>query len=145
MSPETIFHLSNSIALLGWILLIVISPFWLSFDKPLIGIVIALFALTYFWLLAQNFRFSDMEKFNTLDGVMELFTSKIAVTTAWLHFLAFDLLAGIWIKKNAMQHGIKHWILLPCFFFTFMIGPVGVLLYLIIRTIHTKQYFADNH
>ena len=133
MTPDSIFQLSNTIALLGWLILVIASPFWVSFDKLLIGIVITLFALTYFWLLAQNFKFSDMEKFSTLDGVMELFTSKIAVTTAWLHFLAFDLMAGIWIKKNAVQHGIKHWILLPCFFFTFMIGPVGVLLYLLIH------------
>lgn len=145
MTPDSIFQLSNTIALLGWLILVIASPFWVSFDKLLIGIVITLFALTYFWLLAQNFKFSDMEKFSTLDGVMELFTSKIAVTTAWLHFLAFDLMAGIWIKKNAVQHGIKHWILLPCFFFTFMIGPVGVLLYLLIRFVHTKQYFADNY
>ncbi len=145
MTPDAIFQLSNSIALLGWLVLVIASPFWLSFDKLLIGIVVTLFALTYFWLLAQNFKFSDMEKFSTLDGVMELFTSKIAVTTAWLHFLAFDLMAGIWIKKNAVVHGIKHWVLLPCFFFTFMIGPVGVLFYLIIRFVHTKQYFADNY
>jgi hypothetical protein len=145
MTPDSIFQLSNTIALLGWLILVIASPFWVSFDKLLIGIVVTLFALTYFWLLAQNFKFSDMEKFSTLDGVMELFTSKIAVTTAWLHFLAFDLMAGIWIKKNAVQHGIKHWILLPCFFFTFMIGPVGVLLYLLIRFVHTKQYFADNY
>jgi hypothetical protein len=145
MTPDSIFQLSNTIALLGWLILVIASPFWVSFDKLLIGIVVTLFAITYFWLLAQNFKFSDMEKFSTLDGVMELFTSKIAVTTAWLHFLAFDLMAGIWIKKNAVQHGIKHWILLPCFFFTFMIGPVGVLLYLLIRFVHTKQYFADNY
>lgn len=75
MSPETIFHLSNIIALLGWIFLVVFSPFLHAFDKPLIGIVIALFILTYFWLLAQNFQFSEMEKFSTLDGVMELFTN----------------------------------------------------------------------
>lgn len=145
MTPDAIFQLSNTIALLGWLVLVIASPFWVSFDKLLIGIVVTIFALTYFWLLAQNFKFSEMEKFSTLDGVMELFTSKIAVTTAWLHFLAFDLMAGIWIKKNATVHGIKHWLLLPCFFFTFMIGPVGVLLYLLIRFIHTKQYFADNY
>lgn len=145
MTPDAIFQLSNTIALLGWLVLIIASPFWVSFDKFLIGIVVTIFALAYFWLLAQHFQFSEMEKFGTLDGVMELFTSKTAVTTAWLHFLAFDLMAGIWIKKNAAVHGIKHWLLLPCFFFTFMIGPAGVLLYLLIRFIHTKQYFADNY
>jgi len=145
MTPDTLFQLSNSIALLGWCVLIIASPFWFAYDKLLIGIIITLFALAYFWLFVQNFKFSDLEKFSTLDGVMELFTGKIAVTIAWLHFLAFDLMAGIWIKRNAVLHGIKHRILLPCFFLTFMLGPIGILLYLLIRFIHTKQYFADNY
>ena len=145
MTPDVIFQLSNSIALLGWLVLVIASPFWVSFDKLLIGIVVPLFAITYCWLLSQNFQFSDMEKFSTLDGVMELFTSKVSVTAAWLHFLAFDLMAGIWIKKNAVAHGIKHWILLPCFFLTFMFGPLGVLLYLLVRFAHTRQYFANNY
>ena len=76
---------------------------------------------------------------------MELFTNKVAVTSAWVHFLAFDLMVGIWIKKNAMKHGISHWLLIPCFFFTFMIGPMGLLIYLLIRWIKTKQYFAANY
>lgn len=145
MTTDSIFQLSNSMALLGWIVLLIASPFWISFDKLLIGIIVTIFALTYLWLLPQNFTFSDMEKFKTLDGVMQLFTSKTAVTAGWLHFLAFDLMAGIWIKKNAALHGIQHWMLLPCFFFTFMFGPVGVLLYLLIRYVHTKQFFADNY
>lgn len=145
MSPETIFSLCNTIALVGWLILLIASPFWFYTDKLLIGIVITLFAIVYTWLLASTFQFSDMEKFSTLDGVMELFTSKIAVTTAWIHFVAFDLMTGIWIKKNAQKHNISHWILIPCLFFTFMIGPVGLLLYLLIRFIRTKTYFADNY
>ena len=145
MTPDSIFQLCNTIALVGWLILIFISPFWFNTDKLLIGIVITLFAVLYTWLLASNFKLSDMEKFSTLAGVMELFTNKVAVTSAWVHFLAFDLMVGIWIKKNAMKHGISHWLLIPCFFFTFMIGPMGLLIYLLIRWIKTKQYFAANY
>ncbi len=145
MTPESIFSICNTIALVGWLVLLIISPFWFNTDKLLIGIVITLFAILYTWLLATTFKLSDMEKFSTLDGVMELFTNRVAVTTAWIHFLAFDLMTGIWIRKNALKHNISHWILIPCLFFTFMIGPVGLLLYLLIRFIKTKTYFADNY
>ena len=145
MTPESIFSICNTIALVGWLVLLIISPFWFHTDKLLIGILVTLFAVLYTWLLASNFKLSDMEKFSTLDGVMELFTNRVAVTTAWIHFLAFDLMTGIWIKKNALKHNINHWILIPCLFFTFMIGPVGLLLYLLIRLIKTKTYFADNY
>ncbi len=145
MTPESIFSICNTIALVGWLVLLIISPFWFNTDKLLIGILVTLFAVLYTWLLASTFKLSDMEKFSTLDGVMELFTNRVAVTTAWIHFLAFDLMIGIWIKKNAQKHNINHWILIPCLFFTFMIGPVGLLLYLLIRLIKTKTYFADNY
>jgi hypothetical protein len=145
MSPDSIFQLCSTIALVAWLILLIASPFLPSVDKFLIGVVIILFAIVYAWLIFQSFTFSDIEKFNTLDGVMQLFTNKTAVAAGWVHYLAFDLMTGIWIKKNAQKHGISHWVLIPCLFFTFMLGPVGLLLYLIIRLFYTKQYFADNY
>jgi Domain of unknown function (DUF4281) len=145
MTPDTIFSVCNSIAMIGWLLLIIISPFWFYTDKLLIGLVITLFSVIYIWLITQSFQPGDFEKFGTLDGVMSLFTNKTAVTAGWVHYLAFDLMVGIWIKKNSVKYGISHWLIIPCLLFTFMLGPVGLLLYLIIRFIKTKQYFADNY
>jgi hypothetical protein len=145
MSPDSIFQLCSTIALVAWLILLIASPFLPSVDKFLIGVVIILFAIVYAWLIFQSFTFGDIEKFNTLDGVMQLFTNKTAVAAGWVHYLAFDLMTGIWIKKNAQKHGISRWVLIPCLFFTFMLGPVGLLLYLIIRLFYTKQYFADNY
>ena len=145
MSPDSVFQTCSTIAMVGWLVLIIISPFWSGFDKFLIGIVITLFAIVYAWLIFQVFRPEDFEKFGSLNGVMELFTNKTAVTAGWVHYLAFDLLTGIWIKKNAQKYGIPHLILIPCLLFTFMLGPIGLLLYLIIRMVTTKQYFASNY
>jgi heme A synthase len=145
MTPDSIFSICNTIALVGWLILIIVSPFWVETDKLLIGIIITLFAIVYAWCISQSFNAGDIEKFSTLDGVMSLFTNKMAVTAGWVHYLAFDLMTGIWIKKNSLKYGIKHWLIIPCLLFTFMLGPVGLLLYFIIRTIITKQYFAANY
>lgn len=145
MSPDSIFQLCSTVAMIGWLILIIISPFWFDTDKLLIGIIITLFAIVYAWCISQSFNPADFEKFGTLDGVMSLFTNKMAVTAGWVHYLAFDLMVGIWIKRNAVKYGISHWIIIPCLLFTFMMGPVGLLLYLIIRSVKTKQYFADNY
>ena len=145
MSPDSVFQTCSTIAMVGWLVLIIISPLWSSFDKFLIGIVITLFAIVYAWLIFQVFRPEDFEKFGSLDGVMELFTNKTAVTAGWVHYLAFDLLTGIWIKKNAQKYGIHHLILIPCLLLTFMLGPIGLLLYLLIRIVKAKQYFASNY
>lgn len=145
MSPDSVFQTCSTIAMAGWLILIITSPFWSSFDKFLVGIVVTLFAIVYAWLIFQVFRPEDFEKFGSLTGVMELFTDKTAVTAGWVHYLAFDLLTGIWIKKNAQKYGIHHLILLPCLLLTFMLGPIGLLLYLSIRAVKTKQYFASNY
>ena len=145
MTPDSIFQACSTIAMAGWIVLLIASPFWMSFDKFVIGIIITLFAIVYAWLITQSFTTGDFEKFGSLNGVMELFTNRTAVTAGWVHYLAFDLLTGTWIKKNSIKYNISHWLLIPCLFLTFMLGPVGLLLYLLIRTIKAKRYFAENY
>ena len=145
MSTDSIFQTCSTIAMAGWLVLLIISPFWSSFDKFLIGIIITLLAIVYAWLIFQVFTPGDFEKFSSLNGVMELFTDKTAVTAGWIHYLAVDLLTGIWIKKNAQKYNIHHLIVLPCLLVTFMLAPIGLLLYLLVRSIKAKQYFAANY
>ena len=145
MSPDSVFQTCSTIAMVGWLVLLIISPFWSSFDKFLIGIVITLLTIVYAWLIFQVFTPGDFEKFSSLNGVMELFTDKTAVTAGWIHYLAIDLLTGIWIKKNAQKYNIHHLIVLPCLLVTFMLAPIGLLLYLLVRLVKTKQYFAANY
>lgn len=143
MSADTIFGLCNNIALAGWIILI-FCPFWFNADKFVLGVIITLLAIAYVWLLTQWFSFSAISKFGSLNGVMELFQDRLLVTAGWIHYLAFDLLAGIFIKRNSVKHGISHWLIIPCLLLTFMFGPTGLLLYLLIRWVATKKYFATN-
>ena len=130
MSPDKIFSLCSTLAMAGWIILILL-PFWFHSDKFIIGIV-------------DSFSFSDMKKFGSLQGVMELFDNPVMVTAGWVHYLAFDLLAGVFIKRNGVKHNISHWLQVPCMLLTFMFGPVGLLLYLLIRFAKTRSWFASN-
>ncbi len=145
MSPDSVFQTCSTIAMAGWLVLLVISPFWSSFDKFLIGIIITLFGIVYAWLIFQVFTPGDFEKFGSLNGVMELFTNRTAVTAGWVHYLAFDLMVGIWEKKNSIKYNIHHLLVVPCLLLTFMLGPLGLLLYLLIRFIKTKQYLIANY
>ena len=144
MSPSAIFQVCNIIALIGWIIL-VFMPFWFQSDKFIIGTIVTLFCIVYTWLVVTHFHLEDFQKFNSVDGVMELFTQPPLVVGGWVHYLAFDLMTGLFIKRNAIKHGISHWLVIPCLLFTFMLGPIGLLLYLLVRLIFTKQYFADNY
>ena len=144
MTPESIFQICSAIAMVGWLLLIIASPFAEGIDKFLISIVITLFCMVYAWLIFSSFAPADMKSFGSLDGVMGLFQNKTIVTAGWVHYLAFDLLTGIWIKKNSLKYRISHWIIIPCLLLCFLLGPIGLLLYLLIRAIKAKQFFAEN-
>jgi hypothetical protein len=144
MTPDTIFQLCSGIALFAWLLLIIVSPFWMEIDKFLIGVVVLLFCIIYTWLIVSYFNPADMKKFSSLDGVMSLFQNKTLLTAGWVHYLAFDLLTGAWIKRNSLKHGITHWVIIPVLLLTFMVGPVGLLIYILIRWAKTRRYFATN-
>jgi hypothetical protein len=145
MSPATIFQVCNSLALLSWLLLIIASPFIKNLDKLLIGVIILLLCLVYASLVAASIHPNDLRHFSSLEGVMNLFKNETVVAAGWAHYLAFDLMTGIWIRKNAERHRISYGLQVPCLVFTFMLGPVGLLLYLVIRLVKTKKLFAENY
>jgi hypothetical protein len=52
----------------------------------------------------------------------------------WTHYLAFDLFIGSWEIEDAGKRGIPHWLMVPILLLTFMLGPIGLLTYFIVRT-----------
>lgn len=143
MSPDIIFSIANAIALISWIVLI-IFPFKPITNKILLGVPIALLSFAYAFLVINTLQVDDFQKFNTLEGITSLLSVPGAALLGWIHYLAFDLMVGLFIANNAAKHGIRHSLIIPCLILTFMLGPVGLLLYLIIRWSISKQWFAEN-
>ena len=82
--------------------------------------------------------------FTSLSSVTAMFAQREVVLIGWIHGLAFDLMIGLWISANARQHGIRHvYIILPLVL-TFMLGPVGLLTYLILRSALLKSVLTSN-
>jgi Domain of unknown function (DUF4281) len=145
MSPDSLFTICNAISLVAWLIIVIVSPFWFDFDKFVVGIIITLFTLIYAWLIIAYFNFRSTGDFSSLDSLMVLFSDKRMVLAGWVHYLAFDLMTGVWIKKNSVKHGISHAAIIPCFLFTFMLGPLGLLIYFLVRWAKTKRFFQENY
>lgn len=71
--------------------------------------------------------------FTTLSGIMAIFDTPGGATIGWIHYLAFDLFVGIWAASNADRRGINRIMQVPILFFILMAGPLGLILYLILR------------
>ena len=129
--------MGNLLALAGWILLIFV-PRWKWTRKIVInGAIPLIISVAYLLLIILFFGQAD-GGFDSLENVMKLFTNKWAVLAGWLHYLAFDLFVGSWEVKDAQELGISHWFVIPCLILTFLLGPIGLLLYSIIRFFAAK-------
>lgn len=132
MKAEQVFSIANLVAIVGW-LLILILPRWKYTRVVVLSAAIPLLlSVAYLVLILLFFRKAE-GGFDSLSNVMKLFTNEWAVLAGWIHYLAFDLFVGSWEVRDAQAKGISHWLVIPCLFFTFMFGPIGLLLYFAIR------------
>jgi hypothetical protein len=138
MKAETIFSIANTLTLFSWIVLLV-APRWKFTQKIIIsGAIPLLLSVAYLAIIVATFGKAD-GGFDSLANVMKLFTNEWAVLSGWIHYLAFDLFVGSWEVKDSQKNGISHWFVIPCLIFTFLLGPIGFLMYAILRYFLAKK------
>ncbi|HEY8563592.1 MAG TPA: ABA4-like family protein [Pyrinomonadaceae bacterium] len=143
MKAEQIFSIANSLALLSWLVLI-IAPRWSPTRKIIrSGAVPLLLSAAYLILIVLFFGAAE-GGFGSLPEVMRLFTNEWAALAGWIHYLAFDLLVGIWEVRDAEERGISHWFVIPCLVLTFLLGPIGFLLYFALRFFTAKKEVVND-
>ncbi|KAB8151239.1 DUF4281 domain-containing protein [Kordia sp. TARA_039_SRF] len=142
MTPSEVFKIVGTLALPMWILLIVL-PKW-KVTRFLIDykIVPVLLSVVYAIYIAKALIAGGMMDFGSLESVMQLFTVENAVLAGWIHYLAFDLLVGMWMVNQNQTLQIHPIILAPCLVGTFLFGPVGFLIFMIIKSIKRKNATA---
>jgi len=133
MDLATLYEIVTISVLPFWLLLFV-APHW----KPTQIIVHSVIAplwlgAAYAFLIATGALGVEGGSFGSLDGLIILFSDPRAVLAGWTHYLVFDLFVGAWQVRDAKRHGISHWFVIPCLFFTLMAGPIGLLMYFVLR------------
>lgn len=122
--------------MLGWLAL-ALAPIHRRFLVTAACLVAALLCGGYAVLLVRALALGAGPPagsgFGTLDGVAALFSQRGALLAGWIHYLAFDLFVGSWEVEDAGRRGIAHWLILPCLVLTLVAGPVGLLIYLLLR------------
>ena len=131
----TLFQISNILVLPFWLLIIglphwrwtqrIISSPWIAAPTALIYAILVLPNVgTLLPALAQP----------NLAGIAALLGTPQAAAIAWAHFLTFDLLTGRWAYLDSRSRNISAWIMAPVLLLTFLLGPLGFLLYLLVRS-----------
>ncbi|MBX9930098.1 MAG: DUF4281 domain-containing protein [Methylobacterium sp.] len=134
VSAPALFSACNAIALAAWLVLALslFVPRMRPWTFPLTGLVLpGLFALAYCGALAAGLG-SGGGGFGSIEEVRTLFANDHALTAGWIHYLAFDLFVGTWIARKFLAAGVPPFLILPCLALTFLVGPAGLLLALIV-------------
>lgn len=133
MNPDTLFQIVNTLVLPMWLLLI-FAPKWKVTKKlisfPAIPVLLAICYMVFGGMAMEGGQTPD---FSTLEGVKTALTSDLAFLAGWVHYLTFDLAIGMWLVVQNRSLGLSKWVMAPVLVFTFMLGPVGFLLFHLIN------------
>ena len=140
---QSLFVLTNTVAFVCWAMLVflprrpIVMASVLFFGVGMLCLVYAGMFVALFGGLADPVRVAgappaDITNY-TLPGLRALFMSDGGIVLGWTHYLAFDLFVGQWIARDADNKGFNRLVQLPFLFITLMAGPIGLLLWLVIR------------
>jgi Domain of unknown function (DUF4281) len=136
MTPHSLFPLANSVAALGWLILL-LAPLASAWPRRMAVATALALAMTYAALIGA-FISQGTGDFQSLAGVARLFEHPGLLLAGWVHYLAFDLLIGLWEREEAARIGLSRWWLLPCQWLTFLFGPLGWLAFMATRWLHVR-------
>lgn len=134
-----VYELSRWLARFGWLILVAALLYgpWRQYTLPTAQFVFpAILCLLYIWMVwdgRTGFRENGLKTFFALDNIGKLYTNKCALNASWLHFLALDLFAGGFMVRDGLALDMPIWMIFLCLPFTLMLGPVGVLIYILFR------------
>ena len=131
-----------------------VLPFWLiliSFPRSYISryFVTSIFPFfllsgAYVFMLYKSYlnSFDFIGNFNLymgISGLSELFSNKSFLMIFWIHFISINLFTGGWIVKDSQKFLINKFVLFIPLFVTYLIGPLGLLIYWLIRIFYAKN------
>jgi hypothetical protein len=135
---ETMFIAAQAIAFIGWLALFA-SP-WLGRRRAVRAArwVAAALCLLYLAYFLPNLAAIPRDQGYTLAAVGASFDTPALLLAGWIHYLVLDLWVGSWEAEHGGQAGVSHALLLLCLFATMMVGPLGLLLYLVVAALRRK-------
>ena len=150
---EQIYNFFTIEMLYFWVNLGVL-PFWLiliffpnsKFCKIFVTSIFPIFILSgaYIFMLYKSYisSYDFISNFNLYLGINEvksLFGDQIFLMMFWIHFISINLFTGGWIVKDSQRLAINRFIITFPLVITYLIGPIGLFIYCLIRIFYAKS------
>ena len=147
LDPSTTMSLTGPLVMAGWAGLILslfvkpVRPVAWAAAQILVPIILALAYIVLIWEGRSAFESGG---FGSIEEIRALFADDAVLVAGWFHYLAFDLFVGTWIAREGVERRIPGLLLVPCLLLTFLFGPTGLLLFLILRLAFRERLIPET-
>ena len=141
---ETLYMWINIGVLPFWFILILFPQSHLS--RIFVTSIFPFFILSgvYIFILYKSYLIGydfdgNFSLYLGLNELSRLFEDHLYIMFFWTHFIAINLFIGGWIVKDSQKFSINKVLLAMPLIATYLIGPIGLFLYWIIRIFYAKR------
>jgi len=143
-TTEMLFFWVNLGVLPFWFLIIFFPQSQLCKYLATSIIPISLLSATYCFVLYKSYMDSydflgNFELYLGINYLSNLFESNLYLVLFWIHFVSINLFVGGWILKDSQKLLMNRFFVTLPLIVTYLIGPIGLLLYWIIRIFYSKS------
>ena len=150
---EQIYNYFTIDMLYYWVNLGVL-PFWLTLIffptsnlcRYLVTSIFPFFILAgaYIFLIYKSYLNSydfdaNFSLYMGIDNTTDLFSNKNFLMMFWINFISINLFTGGWIVKDSQKFMINKFLLSIPLIITYLVGPLGLLIYWLIRIFYAKN------
>ena len=105
---------------------------------------IFLLSITYGFVLYKSYlnSYDFLGNFNLylgIENVTYLFENNLFLLLFWVHFVSINLFVGGWVVKDSQKFLINKFLLALPLIVIYLIGPIGLFVYWIIRIFYAKR------
>ena len=141
---EILYFWVNLGVLPVWLILIFfpssnINKFFVTSILPILLLSGAyIFALYKSYLNTYDF-ISNFELYLSISNLSNLFSNNLFLILFWIHFVSINLFIGGWMVRDSQKLSINKILVSFPLITTYLIGPLGVLIYWLIRIFYAKS------
>ena len=141
---EILYFWVNLGVLPFWLILIFfpssnINKFFVTSILPILLLSGAyIFALYKSYLNSYDF-ISNFELYLSMSNLSNLFSNNLFLILFWIHFVSINLFVGGWMVRDSQKLNINKILVAFPLTITYLIGPLGVFIYWLIRIFYAKS------
>ena len=141
---EMLYYWVNLGVLPFWLILIFFSQSHIC--RYLVTSIFPIFVLSgaYVFMLYKSYLGSydfdgNFDLYLGIDNISDLFSDNTFLMMFWIHFISINLFTGGWIVRDSQKLAINKIVIIAPLLITYLIGPLGIFIYWLIRIFHAKS------